>query len=59
MIYADFEAIVEKISGCEKYEEESYTTAYQKRTDCGYSYKVVCCYDDKYSKPVQVEGRDQ
>ena len=20
---------------------------------CGYGYKVVCCYDDKYSKPVQ------
>ena len=27
---------------------------YQTHIDCGYSYKVVCCYDDKYTKPVQV-----
>ena len=24
---------------------------------CGYGYKVVCCYDDKYSKPVQIFRR--
>ena len=23
-------------------------------TDCGYGYKVICCYDDKYTKPTQV-----
>ena len=28
--------------------------AYQKHTDCGYGYKVVCCYDDKYTKSVQI-----
>ena len=22
--------------------------------DCGYGHKVVCRYDDKYSKPVQI-----
>ena len=27
---------------------------YQKHTDCGYGYKVVCCYDDKYTKTVQI-----
>ena len=32
---------------------KSYTEAYQKHTDCGYGYKVVCCYDDKYSKPTK------
>ena len=26
----------------------------RKHKDCGYGYKVVCCYDDKYSKPVQI-----
>ena len=31
-----------------------YTEAYQNHTDRGYEYKVVCCYDDKYSKPLQV-----
>ena len=51
VIYADFEAITEKISGCQPNNDKSYTEAYQKHTDCGYGYKVVCCYDDEYSKP--------
>ena len=52
MIYADFEAITEKISSCQPNNDKSYTEEYQKHTDCGYGYKIVCCYDDKYSKPV-------
>ena len=54
VIYADFEALTEKIHGCQPNNEKSYTEAYQKHTDCGYGYKVVCHYDDKYSKPVQI-----
>ena len=54
VIYADFEAITEKISGCQPNNNKSYTEAYQKHTDCGYGYKIVCCYDDKYSKPVTI-----
>ena len=54
VIYADFEALTEKIQGCQPNNEKSYTKAYQKHTDCGYGYKVVCYYDDKYSKPVQI-----
>ena len=54
VIYADFEALTEKIQGCQPNNEKSYTEAYQKHIDCGYGYKVVCCYDDKYSKPVQI-----
>ena len=54
VIYADFEAIIEKISGCKPNNDKSYTEAHQKHTDCGYGYKVVCCYDDKYTKPVQI-----
>ena len=54
VIYADFEAIIEKIQGCQQNNVKSYTEAYQKHTDCGYGYKVVCCYDDKYTKPVQI-----
>ena len=53
VIYADFEAITEKISGCQPNNNKSYTEAYQKHTDCGYGSKVVCCYDDKYSKPTK------
>ena len=54
VIYADFEAITEKIQGCQQNNESSYTEAYQKHTDCGYGYKVVCCYDDKYTKQEQI-----
>ena len=54
VIYADFEAITEKVHGCLPNNEKSYTQAYQKHIDCGYGYKLVCHYDDKFSKPVQV-----
>ena len=54
VIYADFEAITEKINGCKPNNDKSYTEAYQKHTDCGYGYKLVCCYDDKYTKPIQI-----
>ena len=54
VIYADFEAITEKVSGCQPDGVKSYTDKYQKHTGCSYGYKVVCCYDDKYSKPVKI-----
>ena len=56
VIYADFEAITKKVQGWEQSEEmkkRSYTEAYQTHEDCGCGYKVICCYDDKYSKPIQ------
>ena len=61
VIYADFEAITKKVQGCKQSEEmekdkdrRSYTEAYQTHEDCGYGYKVICCYDDKYSKYTSV-----
>ena len=54
VIYADFEALLEKVDSCQPSDKKSYTEAHQKHTDCGYGYKVVCCYDDEYSKPVQI-----
>ena len=54
VIYADFEAITEKIPGCQPNNNKSFTDAYQKHTDCGFGYKVVCCYDDKYSQPLKI-----
>ena len=54
VIYADFEAITERIQGCQPDNDKSYTEAYQKHIDCGYGYKVVCCYDDKYTKPIRM-----
>ena len=60
VIHADFKAITKKVQSCKRSEEMekdrdngSYTEAYQTHEDCGYGYKVVCCYDDKYSKPIQ------
>ena len=54
VIYTDFEAINEKVYGCKPNNDKSYTESSQNHKDCGYGYKVVCCYDDKYSKPVQI-----
>ena len=53
IIYSDFEALTEKVYGCKQNNNKSYTEAYQSHKDCGYGYKVVCCYD-KYTKPVQI-----
>ena len=59
VIYADFEAITKKVQGCEQSEEMEneknkrlYMEAYQTHEDCGSAYKVICCYDDKYSKDI-------
>ena len=56
VIYADFEAITKKVQGCKQSEEmekdkdrRSYTKAYQTHEDCGYGYKVICCYNEKSS----------
>ncbi|XP_068728071.1 uncharacterized protein [Montipora capricornis] len=55
VIYSDFEAITEKVYGWFKpNNDKSYTEAYQRHTDCSFAYKVVCCYDDKYTKPIQL-----
>ena len=64
VIYIDFEAITKKVQGCKQSEEmekdkdrRSYTEAYQTHEDCGYGYKFICCYDDKYSKYTRIEGK--
>ena len=54
VIYADFESITKKVLTALPSEKNSFTEPYQKHIDCGYGYKVVCCYDDKYTKPAQV-----
>ena len=54
VIYADFEAITEKIDSCSPPGDKSYTQAYQKHKPSGFGYKVVCHYDKKYSKPAVI-----
>ena len=45
VIYADFECITVPIK--EKHEKKNCRLS----RACGYGYKIVCQYDDKYSKP--------
>lgn len=46
-------ALQKEVQSCQPNDNKSYTEAYQKHTDCPYGDKVVCCYDDKFTKPVQ------
>ena len=54
VIYADFKPLTQKIDSCQPDDKKAYTEKYQKHIDCGYAYKLVCCYDDKFSKPIQM-----
>ena len=47
VIYADFECLTVPIK--EKHGKQ--TVAYQEHKTVGYGYKIICQYDDKYSKP--------
>ena len=52
-IYVDFEAIkvASKIKKWRRRRKRDHTLKPHK--DCGYGYKVVCCYKKKYNKPIQ------
>ena len=54
VIYADFEALTQKVDSCQPDENKSYSEKYQQHIDCSFAYKLVCCYDDKFSKPIQL-----
>ena len=59
VIYADFESITCKVSGCQPSNNKSYTEKYQKHTACGFAHKVVCHYDKQYSRDsVLYRGED-
>ena len=59
VIKANFEAITKKVQSCKQSEEmeneknkRSYREACQIHEGCGSAYRVICCYDDKYSKDI-------
>ena len=61
VIYADIEALNATLDGCfpRNNNNKSYTIKTQKQDACSYEYKIVCCYDDKFSKPLKVfRGED-
>ena len=52
VIYADLEALLEKLTVLESSEDN--TEKLQKHVACSYGYKVVCCYDERLSKPFKM-----
>ena len=54
VIYADFEAITKKVHRCRPNKKKSNTDAIRLMETGVYAYKLVCCYNDKYTKPTQV-----
>ena len=50
VIYADFECLVEPLSGCQPNPEKCFTNQYQKHKMCGFCFHVKCSFDEKYTK---------
>ena len=58
VIYADFEAITEKIESATPSPEKSYTEKYQKHTPSGFCYYVKKEGIENYAEPVVYRGED-
>ena len=58
VIYADFEAITEKIDSATPNPEKSYTEKYEKYTPSGFCYYVKCEGEENYAEPVVYRGED-
>ena len=55
VFYADLESLLQKLTVTEKQEmDREQTEKLQKHVACSYGYKVVCCYDDRLSKPFKM-----
>ena len=54
VIYADVGYIIIPCEVQRKEKTKSYTYETQKHKMCRYGYKVVCKYDDKYTKRVKI-----
>ena len=55
-IYADFESLLvpQSIEITPNSPVNSYTNKYQEHKICSYAYKVVCCVDKQYTKPIKM-----
>ena len=58
VIYADFEAITERIDSTTPNPEKSYTEKYQKYTPSGFCYYVKKEGEENYAEPVVYRGED-
>ena len=52
VIFADFESLVEPISGCQQNTEKCFTNQFQKHKPCGFCYYIKCSFDENLSKTV-------
>ena len=50
VVYANFEACTEAISGCKPRSDYSSTNKYQRHKTCGFCYQIVCFDDKLYSQ---------
>ena len=58
VVYADLQCLLEKMSTCDNYPEESSTTKINKRTPSGYSIFTHCSFDKSKSKLHYYRGED-
>ena len=58
VIFADFEAVTEKIDSAPPNPEKSYTEKYQKHTPSGFCYYVKKDGAENYAEPVVYRGED-
>ena len=52
VIYADFESLVESISGCEPNPKNCFANQFQKHKPCGFCYHIKCSFNENLSKTV-------
>ena len=59
VIFADFESLVEPISGCQPNPEKCFTNQFQKHKPCGFCYHIKCSFDEKLSKTVTYRMKNE
>ena len=58
-IYADFESLVEPISGCQPNPEKCFTNQFQKHKPCGFCYHIKCSFDENLSRTVTYRMKNE
>ena len=59
VIYADFESLVEPISGCQPNPQKCFTNQFQKHKPCGFCYHIKCSFNEKLSKTVTYRMKNE
>ena len=59
VIFADFESLVEPISGCQPNPEKCFTNQFQKHKPCGFCYHIKCSFDENLSRTVTYRMKNE